>query len=244
MKFLNKTLIATCIVFFAVNAYAEKVNSDIQQSMNNLIEQKISQKQEQLSLEKTKEQQEIKEKTEATQCKKFFSSSEYIPTYKKQAYAYVIANFTKSAFGTYLDTKAISENIHKAYCLTLALSKAADQLNTLMRERIAQTKTNDPYKLTRIEILSIEQINKSSLDFEVLFNKYQSDVRELAFNEPEARKQTEFKMKISLVQKTIITNHAKNAQYSGKIDINNYEYNPFDLWVSDYQVTQIKPVAK
>lgn len=233
------------ISLLAVGVLSASVYAEETENLNKIEDKKVSfadKLKDQLALQ---QQQEIIKQKEAEtfkaseeSCKLFFYADGNMKTQFEVTASYVISNFIKGLFNGYLDVVAIQDEIAKTYALTLSGTPAIEKLNDHFLNKIKdQSKLNYRTLIEKIEIISADELKYKA------FITVQAGEASVMVNKDQRNKLKEKKYEVilNLVKAPTFTKKSTIVVKDGIITPKKeWNYNPFELWVKDYSINEVK----
>lgn len=237
MKSLVKVSLLAIGVLSA-SAYAEEtenLNKDKKVSFADKLNDQLALQQQQEIIKK-KEAETFKANEES--CKQFFYADGNMKTQFEVTASYVISNFIEGLFNGYLDVVAIQDEIAKTYALTLSGTPAIERLNEHFLNKIKdQSKLNYRTFIEKIEIISADELKYKAFitvqagEASVMVNK----------NQQNKLKEKKYEVILNLVKAPTFTKKSTIVVKDGIITPKKeWNYNPFELWVKDYSINEVK----
>lgn len=237
MKSLVKVSLLAIGVLSA-SVYAEEpenLNKDKKVSFADKLNDQLALQQQQEIIKK-KEAETFKANEES--CKQFFYADGNMKTQFEVTASYVISNFIEGLFNGYLDVVAIQDEIAKTYALTLSGTPAIEKLNEHFLNKIKdQSKLNYRTLIEKIEIISADELKYKAFitvqagEASVMVNKAQQN----------KLKEKKYEVILNLVKAPTFTKKSTIVVKDGIITPKKeWNYNPFELWVKDYSINEVK----
>lgn len=233
------------VSLLAIGVLSASVYAEETENLNRIGDKKISfadKLNDQLALQQQQEIIKLKEaetfKANEESCKQFFYADGNMKTQFEVTASYVISNFIEGLFNGYLDVVAIQDEIAKTYALTLSGTPAIEKLNEHFLNKIKdQSKQNYRTLIEKIEIISADELKYKAFitvqagEASVMVNR----------NQQNKLKEKKYEVILNLVKAPTFTKKSTIVVKDGIITPKKeWNYNPFELWVKDYSINEVK----